>query len=83
MCYARTTVRRARAGSLRLAWRLDYFGKLWVNGRLVQVVNGGHGNVNLPLFIPVDLRAGDNSILVRVHSGSRGNRFSLYLEELE
>jgi lysophospholipase L1-like esterase len=83
VCYARTTVRREKAGTLRLAWQLDYFGKLWINGRLVKVVDGGHGNPKMPMLIPVELQAGDNTILVKIHSGSRGSSSSVLLEDID
>lgn len=83
VCYARTTVSREKAGSLRLAWQLDYFGKLWINGHLVKVVDGGHGSPKMPMLIPVELQAGDNTILVKIHSGSLGNCSSIFLEDID
>ncbi len=82
VCYARTTLRREAADRAMLALRIDYFGKIWLNGTLIRTIEG-HGNVNLPILIPVDLRAGDNTLLVKIHSGSRGNRFALYLAALD
>ena len=81
VCYARTTVHRTAAGSACLALRVDYFAKVWVNGALVRTVAEGHGHPNTPILIPVELKAGDNTILVKIHSGSRGNRFSLFIEK--
>jgi hypothetical protein len=81
VCYARAALRQAEAGPALLALRIDYFGKLWVNGELVRTIAGGHGHPNTPMLIPVRLRAGQNALLLKVHSGSRGNRFSLFVSE--
>jgi hypothetical protein len=79
VCYARATIRRDKAGPSLLALRIDYFGKLWLNGDLVRTLSRGHGHPNTPILVPVTLRAGDNDLLIKVHSGSRGNRFSLFV----
>ncbi len=81
VCYARTTIRREKPETIRLAWQLDYFGKIWLNGRLVKTVDGGHGCPKMPLLIPVELKAGDNLIFLKIHSGSRGNNFAVHLEQ--
>jgi hypothetical protein len=80
VCYARTNVRRAAAGPAFLALRVDYFAKVWVNGAVVRVIAGGHGHPNTPILFPVEFKSGDNALLIKVHSGSRGNRFSLFVE---
>lgn len=77
VCYARTTLRWDEAGEALLALRIDYFGKLWVNGELVRTVDSTHGHPGTPMLIPVTLRVGANAILLKVHSGSRGNQFGL------
>jgi hypothetical protein len=66
----------------RYAWLvIDYFGKVWVNGKQVLYSGGVHGGPKDPIVFPVDLQRGWNDILVKVHSGSNGNSFSLSLEQ--
>jgi lysophospholipase L1-like esterase len=81
VCYARMTLQREQAEEVMLALRIDYFGKLWVNGELVRTIDGGHGHPNTPMLIPVKLRAGANAVLIKVHSGSLGNQFAMAVEE--
>ena len=82
VCYARTTLVRQTPARVFLALRVDYFAKVWVNGALAQTVDSGHGHPATPILIPVDLKTGANRIDVKVHSGSRGNRFSLFVEKV-
>ena len=83
VCYARTTLQHDTGGNLLLALRIDYFGKLWLNGELIKVIDSTHGNPNAPMLIPVTLKAGDNEIVVKVHSGSAGNFLALAMESAE
>lgn len=79
VCYARTTIHRDQAGPVTLGLRLDYFAKVWVNGKLVRTIDAGHGSPRTMVMVPVDLRQGDNAVLVKVHSGSLGNSLSMFL----
>lgn len=83
VCYTRTTVQHATGGNVLLALKIDYFGKLWVNNKLVKVIDSTHGNPNAPILIPVTLKAGDNDIFVKVHSGSAGNFLALAVQSTD
>ena len=63
-----------------LALKTDYFGKLWINGKLVKIIDGAHGNPNSPMLIPVMLKAGNNDVMIKVHSGSAGNFVELAVQ---
>jgi hypothetical protein len=83
VCYIRTTLERPEGGQTLFALRIDYFGKLWVNGELVRTIDSSHGHPGTPLLIPVTLRAGPNTLLLKVHSGSGGNMAALAVAEGE
>lgn len=82
VCYARSTIHRSQAGKVMLALRLDYFAKVFVNGKLAYTIDRSkhHGGPNKPILIPVQLQAGDNPIMIKLNSGSRGNMFALFVE---
>ncbi len=79
VCYARTIINRQAGGEVVAALRLDYFAKIWVNGKLVKTVDGNHGHPMVPMFFPVEMREGENRLLIKVHAGSAGSGFGLYL----
>jgi lysophospholipase L1-like esterase len=83
VCYAKTTLDRPEAGLTGLALRVDYWAKVWVNGKPALTVDRGHGSPRSPIYFAVDLKQGANDILVKVQSGSRGNRFSLEINTQE
>ncbi len=81
VCYGRT-VFRAKAGGRRIVGlSLDYYGKVWVNGKVAKTIADAHGSVSEPVFFDVDLQPGVNEILIKLHAGSRGSRFSCSVEE--
>ena len=82
VCYARTQISSEQAQRLHLRWTLDYFGKLWVNGKLIKTIAGAHGSAGSPIFVPISLRKGKNDILVKIQSGSLGNQFCLALQKI-
>lgn len=77
ICYATTTISSPKYEKVSFAFRVDYWGKIWINGKLVLTVDKGHGGPSSPIFFEADLKKGDNTILVKVYSGSLGNCFSL------
>ena len=81
VAYARTTLQSRRGGPRMLALKLDYFAKVWLNGKLIRTIADGHGNTQDPVYLPVVLQPGPNELLIKLHSGSRGNQFSLAVEE--
>ncbi len=64
----------------KFALRIDYWGKVWINGKLVLSVDNGHGSPYNPIFFDAKLEKGKNEILIKVHSGSMGNNFSLKVQ---
>ncbi|HEY3329814.1 MAG TPA: GDSL-type esterase/lipase family protein [Capsulimonadaceae bacterium] len=75
--YARARLRVDMAQTISLLFSVDYFAKIWVNGALVKAIRDGHGGVTEPVVFPVALNSGWNDVLVKVHSGSKGNGFAL------
>ncbi len=83
VCYARTTITREKAGESLMALKLDYFAKIWINGQLIHTIDRSKlGGIapTLPFLLPVDLKAGENEILIKVHAGSNGSMFGMYLQ---
>ena len=62
ICYVRTTVQHTAGGKILPALKIDYFGKLWINGKLVKTIDDVHGNPNSPMLIPVTLKAVNNDV---------------------
>ena len=62
---------------------LDYFGKIWLNGKLLKVYDSMHVGVREPMMIPIELKKGENELLLKVHAGSAGNEFSASLNSLK
>ncbi len=79
VCYAKTTIESEQARESLLGLKIDYFGKVWVNGELAQVIDQSHGSPKTSIIIPIQLKKGKNTILLKVHSGSQGNNFSASL----
>ncbi len=83
VCYARTTISRQEAGQILMALKLDYFARIWINGQLTHTIDRSkHGGIapTLPFLLPVNLKAGENEILIKVHAGSNGSMFGMYLQ---
>jgi lysophospholipase L1-like esterase len=74
VAYAWTVVESTGARTVRCRLEIDYFGKIWVNGKLIHRV-GGHGGVGEGVWFDLPLAAGTNHLLVKTHAGSAG--FSL------
>jgi hypothetical protein len=77
--YAATRLWVPQAGTRAVRFTVDYYAKLWVNGRLVQVIDAPHGGGRTPMRLELDLRAGWNDLLIKQESGSQGNHLSLAL----
>lgn len=75
VAYAWTVVESAQAQSVPCRLELDYFGKVWVNGKLIHSVTDGHGPVGKGVWFDLPLAAGKNHLLIKTHAGSAG--FSL------
>lgn len=81
--YVRTTIHCETERHVTLGVTLDYFGKVWLNGKLLKVFDSMHGGVREPVMIPVVLKKGENELLLKVHAGSAGNEFSASLNTLK
>ncbi len=72
------TVWESPSGHLTiLAFAADYFAKLWVNDDLRVNWGDAHGSPQQSQFVPVELKAGQNRIRIKLGSGSKGFGFSL------
>lgn len=81
ICYAKTIIQSKTARREKIFLRIDYWGKIWFNGKLVLTVDKGHGPPYSPIVFDVELKKGRNTIMIKVHSGSKGNNFSLKIEK--
>jgi len=59
-----------------LCLTVDFFARIWLNGKPISDIRSHDGPYN-PILIPITLRPGNNDLLVKVVSGSRGHSFSL------
>lgn len=80
--YAVTHIHSPAPARIRISYGMDYWVKIWLNGKLVQDIapHGGHpfkGQFSLD----VDLQEGWNELLVKVGSGSLGNGFWLAVSD--
>ncbi|MFZ2655142.1 MAG: family 10 glycosylhydrolase [Victivallales bacterium] len=75
--YAVTHVYAKEAHRVRLSYSMDYWMKIWLNGKLVKDYepHGGGAAVKGTFTLDVELRPGSNELLVKVSSGSMGNGF--------
>lgn len=84
VCYARTHLQSDTDQESMIALKLDYFAKLWLNGKLIHTIDrsryGGMGPT-MPILLPVSLKAGDNQLVIKVHAGSGGNMFGMYVQK--
>jgi hypothetical protein len=72
--YARVTFKHAGAARKTLCLRVDYFARVWVNGREVALQRTSDTmNSRAPLPFAAELRDGENEILVKVHPGTQGH----------
>lgn len=82
LVYAATHIETTVEETALLGLTVDYYAKLWVNGKLIVTFDGFHGPSGSPQFFPVTLRPGSNEILIKVGSGSQGFGFSVSLAKL-
>ena len=72
--FARRNFRSDRAKTVYAAVGVDWWAEVYVNGRRVMPVSSGWK----PKVFPLELRAGDNDVLVVTHGGSRQHWFTFY-----
>ncbi|MDF3059437.1 MAG: lysophospholipase [Rariglobus sp.] len=78
VAYARTELLSERGGLVIFALEVDYFAHVWVNGQRVLTLDGPH---RVPVFLPVQLNAGVNTLFVKVGAGSAGFNLRLRVGE--
>ncbi|MDD2706699.1 MAG: glycoside hydrolase family 38 C-terminal domain-containing protein [Verrucomicrobiae bacterium] len=79
--YAATHVYTPEARRVRLSYGVDYYMRIWLNGRVAQDFASGENVCKGQLLLDVDLRKGWNELLVKVGSGSGGNGFWMAASE--
>ena len=62
---------------------VDYYAKIWQNGELIADIEELHGSSSHPVIIPIQLKKGKNSILIKVGSGRAGHNLRLQLIHIE
>ena len=65
----------------RIAFAIDYFGSLRVNGRMAYEFKGGYGPRQRVIY-PVELEAGQNELVFEIRPGSQGHACELAWAEL-
>ena len=70
VAYAFTTIRQPNAAKVWLGIGSDDGIRVWVNGRLVHEYLGSRAVGTDDDVVPVELKAGENTILLKVESGS-------------
>jgi len=75
--YARLFLKSLKPRVITLFYSFDYWGKIWLNGELVQDLKAQSGGAPIPFLFRKDiaLREGSNELLFKVASGSAGNGF--------
>jgi hypothetical protein len=80
--YAVTTINSPEDRKARIKFGVDYWAKMWLNGKKVFQIGKSHGAPGPGQFtIPVDLKQGANELLVKVNAGSAGNGFWLAISD--
>lgn len=80
--YAATTIESDRDQAAVLRFGVDYWARLWLNGKQVFELTEGHGPpCRAQYTVPILLRRGANQLLVKIHAGSAGNGFWLSLSD--
>lgn len=69
VAYARGEWNSETGGETVLWAEIDYYAQLWLNGERVLSLDGPH---RVPVFVPVKLRAGKNTLLLKAGAGSAG-----------
>ncbi len=82
VAYATKSIDCKQGGEVMLRFGVDYFLKVWVNGKVVYEVTHGHGSpkANRHIF-KVKMKKGENVITVKVLSGSKGFGFWANMSE--
>ncbi|MFZ2657475.1 MAG: glycosyl hydrolase family 28-related protein [Victivallales bacterium] len=74
--YAVTHIYSPKVCTVRLAYEMDYWMKLWLNGKIVQDHTMRDGTpIKGQFTLDVELQPGWNELLLKVSSGSKGNGF--------
>ena len=76
ICYALLKLKHQGAATVMMGLRLDYFARLWVNGKEIEL-NRTSGATAEPLRFTAHLKDGENEILIKVHQGGLGHAFVL------
>lgn len=80
--YAATIVDSPQSRRATVRFGVDYWARLWVNGKQVFEMTEGHGPPRRHQFtIQVNLRKGANELFLKIHAGSRGNGFWLSVSD--
>ena len=82
--YAVTHLYSPHPCRVRLRYGMDYYLRMWLNGKLVLPFARGHGSAcKGQFFLDVDLPTGHSELLVKVAAGSGGNGFWMAVSDLE
>lgn len=81
-CIAKTRFYSKNGGEQMFALQLDYWAKLYINGKEVLQVKTGHGAPGNSIFFSAPLKKGWNDILIKTHSGSGGHYFKLMYKDV-
>ncbi|PTX96207.1 lysophospholipase [Spartobacteria bacterium LR76] len=74
--YVSASVDSSDSGTGLLILTVDYFARIWVNGKLAGKIGANHGSPDEPKQIPIELRKGKNDVLIKVGAGSDGHRLN-------
>lgn len=75
--YATATIRSDRDRGMLLGISVDYWAKVWINGKLVLTLDKTHGAVATPVIFCAKFKKGDNPIIVKMHAGSKGSSLKI------
>ncbi len=79
VAYAKADWQSERGGAAVLSLTVDYFAHLWLNGKRILTLDGPH---RVPVFVPVELRPGNNEFVIKAGSGTGGFNFLLKVAEV-
>jgi lysophospholipase L1-like esterase len=81
VCYAKTVFNSSKDGKQIFGLQVDYWAKVYVNGKLILTVDKSHGNPENPVWFAASLQKGDNHIMIKSHAGSGGNYIKLMYKD--
>lgn len=83
VCYGVTYLYAPSERKAELAYDVDWWGKLWVNGeKLVDFAAGRPDKTPIGRYlVTATLKAGWNEVLIKVQSGSAGNGFKMSISD--